>query len=126
MYSVYILKSNNNRSYIGMTNNFLRRWLQHNRILKGGAKYTTLNDDVWSPICIVDGFKNKKEAMQCEWRLKRAKGYFNRLKYLSNILNEWKQWTSKSPLIESQKLVIYVNNEYKYLFPMKTKELVWF
>jgi predicted GIY-YIG superfamily endonuclease len=109
-----------------MTNNFLRRWLQHNRILKGGAKYTTLNDDVWSPICIVDGFKNKKEAMQCEWRLKRAKGYFNRLKYLSSILNEWKQWTSKSPLIESQKLVIYVNNEYKYLFPMKTKELVWF
>ena len=126
MYSVYILKSNNNRSYIGMTNNFLRRWLQHNRILKGGAKYTTLNDDVWSPICIVDGFKNKKEAMQCEWRLKRAKGYFNRLKYLSSVLNEWKQWTSKSPLIESQKLVIYVNNEYKYLFPMKTKELVWF
>ena len=126
MYCVYILKSNNNRSYIGMTNDFLRRWLQHNRILKGGAKYTTLNDDDWNPICIVDGFKNKKEAMQCEWRLKRAKGYFKRLKYLSDILNTWKQWTSKSPLIESQKLVVYVNDEYKYLFPMKTKELEWF
>ena len=126
MYCVYILKSNNNRSYIGMTNDFLKRWLQHNRILKGGAKYTTRNDDIWSPICIVDGFKNKKEAMQCEWRLKRPKGYFNRLKYLSDILTSWAKWTSKSPLIQSQKLVVYVNNQYKYLFPMKTKELVWF
>ena len=40
MYLVYIIQSNN-RSYIGMTNNFLRRWMQHNKMLKGGAKYTS-------------------------------------------------------------------------------------
>ena len=38
MFLVYILKSEN-RSYIGMTNDFFRRWKQHNNILKGGEKY---------------------------------------------------------------------------------------
>jgi len=126
MYCVYILKSNNDRSYIGMTNDFFKRWLQHNSILKGGAKYTTNHDTIWEPICIVDGFATKSEAMQCEWRLKRARGYFKRLKYLSDILHSWNQWTRKSPLIETQKLTIYVIDKYKSLFPMVTKELFWF
>ena len=33
MYLVYILKSDN-YSYIGMTNDFFRRWKQHDRFLK--------------------------------------------------------------------------------------------
>ena len=126
MYCVYILQSKN-KSYIGMTNDFLRRWMQHNRMLSGGAKYTTKhNQNIWNPICIVDGFETKREAMQCEWRLKRAKGYYNRLLYLSNILQSEKKWTSKSPLIESQNINIYIQDKYKYLFPMNTKQLVWF
>ena len=40
MYLVYILKSQN-KSYIGMTNDFFKRWKQHNKLLKGGAKYTS-------------------------------------------------------------------------------------
>ena len=43
MFMVYLLK-NDNKSYIGYTNDFLRRWKQHNCILKGGAKYTTRNN----------------------------------------------------------------------------------
>ena len=35
MYLVYIIQSKN-RSYIGMTNDFLKRWKQHNNILKVG------------------------------------------------------------------------------------------
>ena len=124
MYLVYIIQSNN-RSYIGMTNNFLRRWMQHNKILKGGAKYTSKYDH-WTPICIVDGFQTKSEAMQCEWKLKRAKGYYNRLKNLSHLLQHSEKWTSKSPEIQSQQLDIYVTEQYKHLFPMETKELVWF
>ena len=51
-----------------MTNDFLKM-KQHNKIIKGGAKYTSKYEN-WTPICIVDGFKTKSEAMQCEWKLK--------------------------------------------------------
>ena len=125
MYLVYTIQSDN-LSYIGMTNDFLKRWKQHNNILKGGAKYTTKHKSSWTPLCIVDGFQTKSEAMQCEWKLKRKKGYYNRLKGLSYILKNNKQWTSKSPLIESQDLTVYVVDEYKSLFTTPTKELVWF
>ena len=124
MYLVYILKSDN-RSYIGMTNDFFKRWKQHNKIIKGGAKYTSKYDN-WSPICIVDGFKTKSEAMQCEWKLKRVKGYYNRISNLSNILQNNKRWTKKSPLISSQNLTIYTLDHYKHLFKTNTKELYWF
>ena len=124
MYLVYIIKSDN-RSYIGMTNDFFKRWKQHNKILKGGAKYTSKYEN-WSPICIIDGFETKSEAMQCEWKLKRAKGYYNRIKNLSSILENDQKWTSKSPLISSQKLTVYVIDKYKDIFKIKTRELCWF
>ncbi len=124
MYLVYIIKSDN-RSYIGMTNDFFKRWQQHNKILKGGAKYTSKYEN-WSPICIIDGFETKSEAMQCEWKLKRAKGYYNRIKNLSSILENDQKWTSKSPLISSQKLTVYVIDKYKDIFKIKTRQLYWF
>jgi len=124
MYLVYIIKSDN-RSYIGMTNDFFKRWKQHNKILKGGAKYTSKYEN-WSPICIIDGFETKSEAMQCEWKLKRAKGYYNRIKNLSSILENDQKWTSKSPLISSQKLTVYVIDKYKDIFKIKTRQLYWF
>ena len=124
MYLVYILRSNN-KSYIGMTNDFFKRWKQHNQILKGGAKYTSKYNN-WSPICIIDGFKSKSEAMQCEWKLKRVRGYYNRLKNLVYLLQSKDKWTKKSPSIDSQKLTIYITNEFKSLFTMPTKELYWF
>tara|TARA_B100001094_G_scaffold212242_1_gene206205 strand:+ start:3329 stop:3703 length:375 start_codon:yes stop_codon:yes gene_type:complete len=124
MYLVYILKSQN-KSYIGMTNDFFKRWKQHNKLLKGGAKYTSKYDN-WTPICIIDGFKTKSEAMQCEWKLKRVRGYYNRLKNLVYLLQSKDKWTKKSPFIDSQKLTIYITNEFKSLFTMPTKELYWF
>ena len=39
-YLVYILKSEN-CAYVGMTNDFFKRWRQHNKEIKGGAKYTS-------------------------------------------------------------------------------------
>jgi len=125
MFLVYIIQSGN-RSYIGMTNDFFKRWKQHNKILKGGAKYTSRYGDSWTPLCIIDGFQTKSEAMQCEWKLKRVKGYYNRLKNVASLLQNAKQWTSKSPLIQSQNLTVYVINQYKSYFSTPTKELVWF
>ncbi len=126
-YLVYIIKSDN-FSYVGMTNNFFRRWRQHNKEIKGGAKYTSKREN-WYPICIIDGFKTMKEAMQCEWSLKhhkrkQFKGPDGRIKRLSSLL-EKNIWTSKSPLINDQNLTIYIDNDYKYYLKQITKELYW-
>ena len=126
MYCVYLLK-NKNKSYIGMTNDFLRRWEQHNCYKKGGAKYTTgnLQNNCWEPICIIDGFLTKSEAMQCEWKCKRAKGYLGRVKHISDLLENSERWTKNSPIIKEQDLKLYVKYDYKKNFK-NSYELFWF
>ena len=128
MFLVYLLK-NGNKSYIGYTNDFFRRWKQHNCILSGGAKYTTRNKglDQWEPICIIDGFTDKKEAMRCEWKLKRKKGYLNRIKNINYIFNNDIKFTNKGSNIDSLKLKIYTKKEYyEYFDNLELKELEWF
>jgi predicted GIY-YIG superfamily endonuclease len=130
-YLVYILKSDK-FSYVGMTNDFFRRFRQHNKEIKGGAKYTSKRTG-WYPICIIDGFDTMVEAMQCEWRVKKSgllRGPDGRVKHLSNMLKKEK-WTSKSPVIKEQNLTIYIDDAFKpYLTTsssnnIKVKELYW-
>ena len=125
MFLVYLLK-NGNKTYIGYTNDFLKRWQQHNGYLSGGAKYTTKNVGLWQPICIVDGFVCKKEAMRCEWRLKRAKGYINRIKYINEYLSNKEKFTKNGNDIKSLNLNVFVTDEYKDFFSINTHELSWF
>ena len=109
-----------------MTNDFCRRWRQHNCEIKGGAKYTTRFGNEWYPILIIDGFKTMKEAMQCEWKVKRKKGIHKRVKGVYDLLIGGGAWTSKSPLIHEQHLTIYVDPEYKMWFEgYEAKELWW-
>ena len=124
MYLVYILKCDN-LTYVGMTNDFFHRWQQHNGILSGGARSTKKKCN-WYPICIIDGFKTKSEAMQCEWKCKRAKGYLNRVKNVSHLIEHSERWTKNSPLIKDQDLKIYLRNEFKKFFEIETGELSWF
>ena len=130
MYLVYVIICDN-LSYVGMTNDFLHRWQQHNGMLSGGAKYTKKKNN-WYPICIIDGFKTKSEAMQCEWRLKsrkskisrQFKGGKGRIQYL-NILLKQDKWTSNSPNITDQDLTIFIENDFNNLLDCKTYELYW-
>jgi len=130
MFLVYILKSDN-YSYVGMTNDFFKRWRQHNKEIKGGAKCTSRRDN-WYPICIIDGFTTMVEAMQCEWSLKhylkkKFKGPKGRIQRLSSLLDRG-IWTSKSPKIKDQDLTIYIDDESKHLVTydeIKIKELYW-
>ena len=128
MYLVYILKSDK-YSYVGMTNNFERRMRQHNKEIKGGARYTSKREN-WYPICIIDGFPDMKSACQCEWRIKRGKGgSMGRVKYLSEYLIKNEKWTSKcEKKIIDQDLNFYIDEEYKkYLDENghKYEELYW-
>ena len=126
-YLVYILKSGK-YSYVGMTNDFLKRWRQHNQEIKGGAKYTKKSNN-WYPICIIDGFDTMVEALQCEWAVKHSKkfkGPIGRIQHLSNLL-EKETWTSKSPKIKNQNLTIYIDSEFTEFLEtgIITKELYW-
>jgi predicted GIY-YIG superfamily endonuclease len=130
IYVVYVLQSDN-CSYVGMTNDFLRRFRQHNKEIKGGAKCTSRRDD-WYPICIIDGFLTMVEALQCEWSLKhylkkKFKGPKGRIQRLSALLDRG-IWTSKSPSLKDQDLTIYIDDEYKEFLKnniFQTKELYW-
>lgn len=129
-YLVYILKSDN-LTYVGMTNDFFKRWRQHNKEIKGGAKYTSKREE-WYPICIIDGFETMNESMQCEWAVKHKKKKKHKYAPVRRILNlnlllQQSQWTSKSPKVKDQNLTIYIDNEYKQYLQtnMKTKELYW-
>ena len=119
MYLVYILQSGS-LTYVGMTNDFFRRLRQHNKEIKGGAKYTQKRNH-WIPILIIDGFLTKREACQCEWKLKRRYTEKNissserRIKHAYQCLQQ-KKWTTRSPLIKDQKLIIYIIDEYKFFF----------
>ena len=127
VYVVYLLK-NKNKSYIGMTNDFWKRWRQHNGWITGGAKYTTRNrtNEMWMPILIIDNFKTKREAMQCEWKLKRKRGYLTRVEWANELLTSHERWTKKSPFIQSQKLQVYIVDAYKYIFKnIHTRELYY-
>ena len=124
MYLVYLLKSDK-YSYVGMTNDFTRRLRQHNKEIKGGARYTSKRD-TWYPVLIIDGFQDMRSAMQCERRLKRGKkGVEGRIRYLNDYLSKNDKWTSKSDIIKNQNLTYYIDEDYKNELSYDTKELYW-
>jgi len=65
---VYLLQSGN-KTYIGATKNVQRRLRQHNRELKGGAKYTSQGK--WTCVGYVSGFPTWNEALKFEWKWKQ-------------------------------------------------------
>jgi predicted GIY-YIG superfamily endonuclease len=67
----------NDRCYIGQTNNFERRIKQHNKQLSGGARYTSMvakdTPGRWIPIYHVTGFQTLRSVLQFELACKRRK-----------------------------------------------------
>ena len=98
---IFYIISNNNYTYAGVSPDPERRLRQHNGEISGGAKYTTSKGKGWKHDCLVEGFRNKIEALQFEWAVKHvpprnAGGLTNRIKKLYILLQKEK-WTSKSP-----------------------------
>ena len=99
MYVVYLIQ-NGNKTYVGMSNDPIRRLRQHNQEIKGGAKYTCSVGPGWRHVLFVEGFNDKISAMQYEWAVKHeppryAHGVSNRLQKFINVLNK-SHWTSNA------------------------------
>jgi len=108
-WSCYIIE-NNGYTYVGVSNNVVKRLRAHNGEIKGGAKYTTGKGPGWKHICLVEGFRTKVESMQFEWALKHvpprnAGGVKNRIRKLSTLFNK-RRWTSKAPLATTVPLTV--------------------
>jgi predicted GIY-YIG superfamily endonuclease len=70
----YLIKStDSNKTYIGATNNLLRRLNDHCGLNGNskGAKYT--KGEMWYVILFISGFQNKQECLSFEYQFKKIK-----------------------------------------------------
>ena len=122
----YILQNDyephKNRTYNGYTVNPKRRIRQHNQEIKGGAKYTkSFGNKSWRYMVIVTGFCDSKNALQCEWRIKKPNnkkrskkftGPEGRIRGLKKVLG-LNRWTGNSVIDNcEQKLTVWILKEY--------------
>lgn len=116
-----------NRTYNGSTNSLERRIRQHNQQLSGGAKYTRrYGGKQWQIYCYVTGFPDRKNALQCEWRIKhpdnrrvRPSRYNNPKGRINGLVEVLKsdRWTSRSTVDNKDiDLQVYVVDEFIDLF----------
>ncbi len=98
-YVVYLLvNTSNNKTYVGSTNNTVRRIRQHNGELVGGAKYTKLNKDTgeWKFYGMVKNlFKIQALSIEKKVQIRSRKvsgtPIQRRLKAFNSILNEYNE-----------------------------------
>lgn len=86
---VYCLRSGNH-TYIGYTNNIIRRLRQHNGERAGGSRYTRAYRP-WRVWFTVEGFENKRKALQFEWAMKHKRASGGPLKTFEKLvkLERW-------------------------------------
>lgn len=102
----YVLRSSDARPrvYVGMTCNPARRPRQHNGELAGGARRTRRGLP-WAFDVVVAGFATARQAMQAEWRIKRARGD------VAAAIDSRSRWTSAAPEFAEQTLQIRLISE---------------
>jgi len=88
-YVVYLLKNtSNDRTYLGITNNSVRRLRQHNGDLKGGAKYTCAfkGDGEWRYYLKISNL-SKSNALSIERTAKNKRKGAKGIKAIDKRLN---------------------------------------
>lgn len=81
MYYVYLIKSkNDNKLYIGITNDLRKRFSEHNQGLNQSTKYRRLFGLIY-----YEAYKSQKDARLREVKLKKFKNLYAELK--KRILN---------------------------------------
>jgi predicted GIY-YIG superfamily endonuclease len=82
-WTLYILISQNEqRTYCGITTDFIHRFRQHLGLIKGGARYTKIRKGItdekdlsWSPVCLVSGWDSGELTRKCEYRMHHSMRY---------------------------------------------------
>ena len=109
-------------TYVGVTNNFKRRLLQHCGVTCGGARYTKRSRQ-WHIIAIIGGIPSRTAALQLEWAIKHARGCkrkgdlstptARRICAIWTVLSKEKSWTKHSPCTEevAQSLWVWWNQD---------------
>lgn len=67
-------------TYVGATNNPVRRLKQHNGLLPGGARFTSRYPP-WVPRALFGPYEGKRDALKAEYALKHGKRGDNRAKW---------------------------------------------
>lgn len=112
LWSVYLIKNSNNRTYIGSTVDVKRRLRQHNGEIKGGAR-STRNHGPWQIHCYISGFKDRSSACRWEKIIKsRSRGLAQREYNFLAVFNGKCPEYKNRPIYEvpsGLKLMAYIN-----------------
>ena len=88
-------------TYIGATIDADRRLMQHNGLMSGGAKATSMRPNDWYRVCHVRGFSTWNSALSFEWHWKhfsrRLKGA--PLERRQAGLDKCMAWAAKTGLV---------------------------
>jgi predicted GIY-YIG superfamily endonuclease len=111
-FTVYFIRNENGRVYAGKTCDLPRRLRQHNGELAGGARYTR-GRGPWRPVATVTGFETDVQALQAEWRLRKALRKARSpcaaiAKACRDLLSRGVGWTRSSPRPDDQALCVSV------------------
>lgn len=86
-YCYILYNTTNKRSYVGYTSNPFRRLRQHNRIIKGGAKYTQNASGHWEYLAVITSDTlDKQSALSLEWHTKHDKRTIGCMGKLINMM----------------------------------------
>jgi predicted GIY-YIG superfamily endonuclease len=124
-YCYVLLSKNKKKSYGGSTNDLSRRLEQHNGKKSGGAKSTKVGGP-WKYYIVIEGFKDRGEALSCEYLLKhptrekikpeKYNGIIGRVNSLNLILS-YDRWSDKTEglqrgIEEGREYIVYIDPSY--------------
>ncbi len=128
---VYIIHSDLERTYCGVTDDLERRIEQHNGIISGGAKATRGRE--WEYFVIIEGFKDRKEALQFEWKMHHPDGKRHKnAKYnglegrLLSIKDVFEKHFIKEPEYLKNEYKVKIINDYLFYFDDYEKNNIQF
>ena len=120
MWYCYVLLSlDKKKTYVGKTNNIVKRIRQHNGEISGGARSTRGKQYCYA--FYVSGFQTESQALCFEWNMKHPAGY-RKSKRKSGIkgaleailiVTNRERWTKKCPLASTIPLTIHWSDEYQ-------------